>query len=102
MAEHNEIIHQSIRLKIMSVLNAMPAGEGLDFLRLKAIARVTDGNLSTHLATLEKAGYISIKKDFVGERTRTRAAITRAGRRAFEAHLLFLRDIIAGEIPDEE
>jgi DNA-binding MarR family transcriptional regulator len=63
---------------------------------------VADGNLSTHLATLEKTGYIAIKKDFVGKRTRTRAAITRAGRRVFEAHLLFLRDIIAGEIPDEE
>jgi DNA-binding MarR family transcriptional regulator len=101
MAAHNEIIHQSTRLKIMSVLNAMPAGEGLDFLRLKAIAQVTDGNLSTHLATLEKAGYVAIRKDFVGKRPRTRAAITRSGRRAFEAHLLFLKDIIAGEAPDE-
>ena len=85
----------------MSVLNAMPAGEGLEFLRLKAIAHATDGNLGAHLATLEKAGYITIKKDIVGKRTRTRAMITRAGRRAYDAHLLFLRDIIAGQVPDE-
>ncbi|OYX50980.1 MAG: transcriptional regulator [Alphaproteobacteria bacterium 32-64-14] len=101
MADQNDIIHQATRLKIMSVLNAIPAGEGLEFLRLKAIAHATDGNLGAHLATLEKAGYITIKKDIVGKRTRTRAMITRAGRRAYDAHLLFLRDIIAGQLPDE-
>lgn len=101
MAEQNDIIHQATRLKIMSVLNAMPAGEGLEFLRLKAIARASDGNLGAHLATLEKAGYIAVKKDIVGKRTRTRAFITRSGRRAYDAHLLFLRDIIAGQVPDE-
>lgn len=101
MADRNDIIHQATRLKIMSVLNAMPAGDGLEFLRLKAIAHATDGNLGAHLATLEKAGYITIKKDIVGKRTRTRAMITRAGRRAYDAHLLFLRDIIAGQAPDE-
>lgn len=102
MADQNDLIHQSTRLKIMSVLNAMPAGDGLEFLRLKAIARATDGNLGAHLEKLEKAGYIAITKDFVGKRTRTRAAITRAGRRAYSAHLLFLHDIIAGEVPEEE
>lgn len=101
MADQNDIIHQATRLKIMSVLNAIPAGEGLEFLRLKTIAHATDGNLGAHLATLEKAGYITIKKDIVGKRTRTRAMITRAGRRAYDAHLLFLRDIIAGQLPDE-
>jgi len=102
MVDHNDVIHQATRLKIMSVLNAMPAGEGLEFQRLKAIARATDGNLGAHLATLEKAGYIAIKKDFVGKRPRTRALITRAGRRAYDDHLLFLRDIIAGEVSDED
>lgn len=101
MAEQNDVIHQATRLKIMSVLNAVPAGEGLEFLRLKAIARASDGNLGSHLEKLEKAGYIAIKKDFVGKRGRTRAFITRAGKRAYEIHLQFLRDIIAGEVPDE-
>ena len=92
----DEIIHQTTRLKLMSVLNAMPDGEGLEFQRLKAIARATDGNLGAHLATLEKAGYVVIEKDFVGKRPRTRASISRAGRRAFEAHLHYLRDILEG------
>jgi len=102
MAEPDEIIHQSTRLRIMSVLNALPDGEGLDFKRLKAIAKATDGNLGAHLATLEKAAYVTIEKDFVGKRPRTRAVISRAGRRAYQAHLQYLRDILEGVVPDEE
>ena len=101
MAQADEIIHQSTRLKIMSVLNAMPDGQGLDFKRLKAIAQATDGNLGAHLATLEKAGYVAIEKDFVGKRPRTQALITRAGRRAYAAHLQYLRDILEGVVPEE-
>lgn len=102
MAQPNEIIHQSTRLKVMSALNAMPSGEGLEFKRLKGIAQVTDGNLGSHLATLEKAGYITLKKDFAGKRPRTTAVITRAGRRAFAVHLVYLRDIVAGEMPEAD
>ncbi|HEY3948814.1 transcriptional regulator [Phenylobacterium sp.] len=101
MAEADEIIHQSTRLRLMSVLNALPDGEGLEFKRLKAIAQATDGNLGAHLATLEKAGYIAIDKDFVGKRPRTQASITRPGRRAYEQHLQYLRDIIEGVVRED-
>ena len=101
MSAPDEIIHQSTRLKLMSVLNAMPDGQGLDFKRLKAIAQATDGNLGAHLATLEKAGYVTIVKDFVGKRPRTQALISRPGRRAYEAHLQYLRDILEGVVPEE-
>ena len=56
----------------------------------------TDGNLGTHLATLESASFIAVEKDFVGRKPRTRVSVTRAGRRAFEQHVEYLRDIIAG------
>lgn len=92
----NEIIHQSMRLKIMSALNALRPGGKLEFQELKALLDATDGNLGTHLATLETAGFIAVEKDFVGRKPRTRASITRAGRRAFEQHVEYLRDIIAG------
>jgi DNA-binding MarR family transcriptional regulator len=96
VAEADEIIHQSTRLRLMSVLNALPDGEALEFKQLKAIAQATDGNLGAHLGTLEKAGYVEIEKDFVGKRPRTRARITRTGKRAYAAHLQYLRDIIDG------
>ena len=92
----NEIIHQTMRLKIMSALNALRAGAKLEFQELKVLLEATDGNLGTHLATLEGAGYVTIEKDFVGKKPRTRVAITRAGRRAFEQHVEYLREVIAG------
>jgi len=96
MAELDEIIHQPLRLKIMSALHAETAGEPVDFAQLKTTTQATDGNLGSHLTTLEKAGYVKITKDFVGKRPRTRAALTPAGRRAFRRHVNYLREIVEG------
>ena len=92
----NEIIHQSVRLKIMAALNALPSGEQLEFTRLKAIVQATDGNLGAHLVTLESANYIAIAKDFYGRKPRTRVSLTRAGRKAFAEHVAYLREILDG------
>jgi DNA-binding MarR family transcriptional regulator len=90
----NELIHQPTRLKIMATLNALRGAEKLEFTELRKLLGVTDGNLGTHLITLENAGYVEIEKTFVGKKPRTRASLTRAGRRAFDAHVQYLRDII--------
>ncbi|MFT3907021.1 MAG: transcriptional regulator [Steroidobacteraceae bacterium] len=90
----DEVIHQSTRLRIMSTLNALRPTDRLEFVELKALLQITDGNLGTHLATLEKAGYINVDKDFVGKKPRTRVAATRNGRRALERHIAYLRDVI--------
>jgi DNA-binding MarR family transcriptional regulator len=90
----DEIIHQSLRLRIMATLNALPAGELIEFTRLRAVLSVTDGNLGAHLATLEAAEYVTIKKDFVVRKPRTRVAITRRGRAAFSRHVSYLRDLL--------
>src|SRR5882757_4545078 len=92
----DEVIHQSTRLKIMATLNALHGAASIDFVKLKQLSKATDGNLGAHLTTLEKAGYISIDKDFVGKKPRTRISITREGRRAFEQHVSYLRDILEG------
>ncbi len=96
MSGPDEIIHQSTRLKLMATLRSMPASEMMEFTRLKAILKATDGNLGTHLTALEKAGYIEVAKDFVGKKPRTRVVMTRTGRTAFEAHVAYLKDIIDG------
>jgi DNA-binding transcriptional ArsR family regulator len=97
MHQPDEIIHQSLRLKIMAALNALAGGEAIEFTRLRAIVGATDGNLGAHLATLEDAAYVAIAKDFVGKKPRTRIAMTRDGRRAFARHVAYLRDILDGE-----
>jgi DNA-binding MarR family transcriptional regulator len=78
----------------MATLNALRGGAKLEFTELRKLLEVTDGNLGTHLSTLEKAGYVDIEKSFVAKKPRTRVSLTRAGRRAFEAHVQYLRDIL--------
>ena len=96
MPAPDEIIHQSTRLSIVSLLNGLHSGEALEFGRLKALLKATDGNLGAHLAALERAGYVRIEKDFVAKKPRTRAALTKEGRRAFARHVEFLNGIING------
>ena len=102
MAELDDIIHQPLRLKIMAALNALPAAaSGLEFSRLKKLTGATDGNLGAHLATLENAGYIAVNKEGSGRKSRTTVTLTRAGRRAFEKHVSYLRDILEGSPPGD-
>ena len=60
----NEVIHQSTRLRVMSALHALPPRQLLGFVPLRRITGATDGNLGSHLTTLENAGYVKIVKDF--------------------------------------
>jgi DNA-binding transcriptional ArsR family regulator len=99
MGKPDETIHQSLRLKIMAALYAAKDLEPIEFGRLKALVEATDGNLGSHLATLEGAGYVCLEKDFVGKKPRTRAAITRAGSTAFLEHTSYLRGIIDSANP---
>ena len=92
----NEVIHQSMRLKIMAALNVLAPDSQMEFTRLKGLTGATDGNLGAHLDTLEKAGYIAVEKLFVGKRPQTRIKATRAGRRAFAEHVAYLREILDG------
>lgn len=91
----NEIIHQTLRLRIMAALTALPMGAaGLDFSRLKKLTGATDGNLGAHILALEKAGYIEVDKSFVDRRPRTTVTASGAGRKAFAAHVAFLKGVI--------
>lgn len=92
----DEIIHQSLRLRIMATLATLPKAEQVEFARLKAILKATDGNLGAHIGTLEGAGYIAVEKDFHDRKPRTRVSMTPRGRHAFEAHVAYLRALIDG------
>src|ERR1700733_12978386 len=94
MEQPHPTIHHPVRLKIMGGLKPLPNGEKLEFVRLKVIAGATEGNLGAHITTLEEAGYVDVEKDFVGKKPRTRVRLSKAGRRAFEAYIAYLRDII--------
>ena len=99
MEQPDSIIHQPVRLKLMAALKILPPDEAIEFVRLKAIVKATEGNLGAHITTLEEAGYVKVEKDFVAKRPRTRVMLSHAGRRAFEAYVGYLRDIIGTDTP---
>ena len=94
MEQPDTLIHQPVRLKIMAALKALPPGEKIEFVRLKTLAEATEGNLGSHIQTLEQAGYVAVEKDFAANRPRTRISLTRQGLRAFEDYVAYLRGII--------
>jgi DNA-binding transcriptional ArsR family regulator len=87
----NALIHAPIRLAILSVLISV---EHANFTFLKENIGTTDGNLSTHLTKLEDAGYIHIKKIFVGKKPQTLCSITESGRNAFMDYLVQMEQIV--------
>lgn len=68
--------------------------DSVDFLTLKELLDVTDGNLASHITALEKIDYIAIKKEFVGKKTKTSYVVTRLGRKEFVLHLNALEKLV--------
>jgi DNA-binding MarR family transcriptional regulator len=90
----DEIIHQPLRLRIMAALNAGGGGQEFDFARLKAVTQASDGNLGSHIETLERARYIEVQRGYRGRRPRMVVRPTPQGLRAYKDHVAFLRSII--------
>lgn len=65
-----------------------------DFVYLKEKTNSTAGNLSVQLDKLSEAKYITIRKEFVGKKTRTTCRMTNKGRKAFENYVNVLKDYI--------
>ena len=88
----DELIHAPTRLSIVSLLAAT---EWADFKFIRDSVGLSDSALSKQLTTLEEAGYVEIRKSFVGKRPRTSAKLTSVGRAAFERHVAALQQIVA-------
>jgi DNA-binding transcriptional ArsR family regulator len=88
LATLDRIIHEPARLMIMTVLYAVTEA---DFLYLQRECGLTQGNLSSHLAKLEEAGYVLIEKMFKGKYPLTVCSLTRKGCDAFEEYVRKIR-----------
>ncbi len=80
-----------VKLGIMSILMV---NDLMDYNDLKDILELTDGNLASHLKSLEKLGYLQMQKTFAGRKTRTTYTATYNGRQAFEEHLNALENLV--------
>jgi DNA-binding MarR family transcriptional regulator len=75
-------------------MSALLVNEDVNFNELKELIQVTDGNLASHLKTLEESNYIKVQKGFIGRKTNTTYSVTRAGEKAFKQHLDALEKMI--------
>lgn len=89
--DFDRVIHERVRLAILS---ALAVNSTLAFNDLKALLRITDGNLSVHARRLEEAGYIDCTKSFQGRIPQTRFRLKAAGRRALERYLDHMEALI--------
>lgn len=92
----DRVIHEPARLMIMTILFAV---EEADFVYLQRECNLTQGNLSSHLAKLEEAGYLTISKTFKGKYPLTLCKLTRRGHEAFEDYSVKMRCVTHGFTP---
>lgn len=96
----NSVFDHRNRLGIMSVLMV---NEWVDHNQLKATLALTDGNLASHLRSLEAAEHIECSKQFVGRKPQTTYRATPLGREAFKKHLDALEALLrSGQRPPKE
>jgi DNA-binding MarR family transcriptional regulator len=92
----DRVIHEKGRLAIMSMLAATPE---LSFTELRDALSMTDGNLTTHIRTLQESGYVSVSKSFQKNRPLTTCSLTVDGRKAFANYIGLLEAILQQNRP---
>jgi DNA-binding MarR family transcriptional regulator len=83
LADIDRLIHEPARLALAAILSVV---ESADFLYLQRETGLTKGNLSSHLAKLEEAGYVAIEKTYRGRIPLTLVRLTDAGTAAYRAY----------------
>lgn len=87
----DRVIHEKGRLAIMAMLAAAPE---LSFTELRDALNMTDGNLTTHVRTLQEEGLVSVTKSFQNHRPLTTCSLTPSGRKAFADYISLLEKIV--------
>lgn len=87
----NKHFESRVRLGIMSILMV---DDVVDFNTLKERLKTSDGNLASHINTLEKNGYLKYYKEFLGKKPKTTYSATAEGRKAFEKHIEGLEKLL--------
>jgi DNA-binding transcriptional ArsR family regulator len=83
MTDLDRMIHEPARLLIVALLAGVKQA---DFLWVLNQSELTKGNLSSHLAKLEEAGYVEIEKTYKGKTPLTLLRLTRQGHAAFQGY----------------
>lgn len=78
----------------LGIMAALMVNDCLDFNTLKELLGVTDGNLASHLKSLEKSKYIIFTKDFLNRKPNTNYSATNVGKQAFKKHINAIEQLL--------
>ena len=87
----NKAFESRVRLGLMSILSV---NNWVSYKEIKDLLEVTDGNLASHIQSLEKINYLEIKKQFIGKKPLTTYKVTKMGKEAFEKHIEGLEKLL--------
>lgn len=86
----DDLLQSPVRFSIMAALSGVGEAE---FAFIRDTVEVSDSTLSKQVTVLEGAGYVRVKKGYVGKRPRTWLSLTPQGRERFARQLATLRRI---------
>ncbi len=92
----DDVIHAPVRFSVVASLARVTEAE---FGWVRDTVGVTDSTLSKQVSTLEQAGYVEVRKGYVGKRPRTWLRLSASGRRVYDRHVEALREIAEGATP---
>ena len=87
----NKAFESRVRLGLMSILSV---NNWVSYKDIKDLLEVTDGNLASHIQSLEKINYLEIKKQFIGKKPLTTYKVTEIGKKAFKNHIEGLEKLL--------
>jgi len=94
LPDFDKVVHERARLKILVYLASSQESE-VGFTEMRKDLDMTAGNLSVQLRTLENAGYISIRKSFVGKKPFTGLSLAPEGAQALERYLDTMQSMLS-------
>tara|TARA_Y100000813_G_scaffold193840_1_gene173568 strand:- start:171 stop:461 length:291 start_codon:yes stop_codon:yes gene_type:complete len=87
----NKAFESRVRLGLMSILSV---NNWVSYKEIRDLLEVTDGNLASHIQSLEKINYLEIKKQFIGKKPLTTYKVTEIGKKAFKNHIEGLEKLL--------
>ncbi len=96
LADIDQVIHAPARLMVLTYLYVV---ESADYTFLLRMTGLTWGNLATHLAKLEEAGYVLIDKGYQGKKPHSTVSLTPQGRAAFRDYKRSMQQVL-DDLPD--
>lgn len=82
-------------------MSILLVNDWVEYNTLKKLLKTSDGNLASHIKTLEGKEYLEVRKQFVNRKPQTTYRVTEAGRTAFQSHLDALEALLRRHDDDE-